>query len=40
MREEPIDRHHLATRVVDQHDATDDAALSLLDHPHTGLPRS
>jgi len=39
MGQEPIDRQHLVTGLIDQHDAKDDAALSLLDHPHTGLPR-
>lgn len=39
VREEPADRRHFVAVVVDQYDAADDATLSLLDHPHTGLPR-
>jgi hypothetical protein len=38
VRQEPSDRHDVLAGVVEQYHPPDDAALALLDHPHTGLP--
>jgi len=32
------DPANLNTSAVERHDAADDAAIAILDHPHTGLP--
>jgi hypothetical protein len=39
MRQEPSNRHDVATSVVDQCPPPDDPVLAVLDHSHTGLPR-
>ena len=39
MRQEPVDQPDLVAGIVEQQHPTDDAALTFLDHPHTGLPR-
>jgi len=37
MRQEPRHQDDVPTLVIEQHHPTDNPALTLLDHPHTGL---
>ena len=39
MRQEPDHRFDFGAAVIEHPDPTDDAALDLPDHSHTGLPR-